>query len=332
MHGPKTPALDSTPAAQRGAWESLCLSAPPSPIADRASALDPPPLASWQSLLELALAEDIGPGDLTSRCVIDADRAGRARIEAREELTVCGLSIAEEVFRRVDASLGVVAAEGVSDGVEAIPGQHLLQIEGRFASILTAERTALNFLGRLCGVASQTQQLVRSVADLPVDLVDTRKTTPGWRLLEKYAVAVGGGVNHRIGLFDALLVKDNHIAAAGSLEEAVRRALANAPDNVAVQVEVESESMADRAVELGCRSLLLDNLPPDAIRRIVARHGKEVVLEASGGIGPTNLRDYAETGVARISMGALTHSVRTADVALEVDLLPDSGRQPSERR
>jgi nicotinate-nucleotide pyrophosphorylase (carboxylating) len=196
-----------------------------------------------------------------------------------------------------------------------------MRIRGRYASILTAERTALNFLGRLCGIATQTRRLVDLVADLPVQLVDTRKTTPGWRLLEKYAVAVGGGSNHRVGLYDAVLVKDNHIAAAGGFDPAVERAVAKAPDGVAVQIEVESEEMADRAVELGCRFLLLDNLSPETIGRIVTRHAPGVVLEASGGIGPDNLRAYAETGVARISMGALTHSVVSADVALEVDLL-----------
>ena len=199
-------------------------------------------------------------------------------------------------------------------------------MSGRYASILTAERTALNFMGRLCGIATQTRRLVDLVTDTPTDLVDTRKTTPGWRLLEKYAVATGGGVNHRIGLFDAVLVKDNHIAAAGSLEAAVERAVQNAPVGVPVQIEVESEAMANRAVELGARFLLLDNLAPATIRRIVEKHAPDIVLEASGGIHEGNLRAYAETGVARISMGALTHSAASADVALEVDLLDQNDR------
>ncbi len=287
-----------------------------------------PPIADWSDLLDLALAEDIGPGDLTSALVVDADRVGRARIEARQELAVCGLRIAGEVFRRVDEDLDVEAIPGIEDGVVAASGQPLLRIHGRYASILTAERTALNFLGRLCGIATQGRKLVDSVSDLATDLVDTRKTTPGWRILEKYAVAIGGGLNHRIGLFDALLVKDNHIAAAGSFDAAVERAVTKAPSGVAVQVEVESEAMADRAVELGCRFLLLDNLDPATIRRIVERHAPEIVLEASGGIGRGNVRDYAETGVARISMGALTHSAISADVALEVDLLPPEGASP----
>lgn len=283
-----------------------------------------PPQAEWQSLLDLALAEDVGPGDLTSRIVVDPERKGRARIEARASLVACGLPIAAAVFRQIDSTLSVQPCDGIREGQRVAAGELLMRIEGRYASILTAERTALNFLGRLCGIATQTRRLVDSLEGRPSSLVDTRKTTPGWRSLEKYAVAVGGGVNHRRGLYDAILVKDNHIAAAGSLDAAVRRALAGAPSGVAVQVEVESEAMADRAIELGCRFLLLDNMQPDAIRRIVARHAPGVLLEASGGIHAGNLRAYADTGVARISMGALTHSVHVADVALEIDLLPNA--------
>lgn len=281
-----------------------------------------PPQADWQGLLDLALSEDIGTGDVTSRAVVDPEREGQARIEARAPLVVCGLPIARAVFRQVDPELAIEIPPGIEDGVRLQAGDVLMRIRGRYASILAAERTALNFLGRLCGVASQTRKLVDSIAGLPSALVDTRKTTPGWRSLEKYAVAVGGGVNHRRGLYDAVLVKDNHIAAAGGLDPAVRRALERTPKGIPVQVEVESEAMADRAVELGCRFLLLDNLDPDTIGRIVARHGQRVLLEASGGIHAGNLRRYAETGVARISMGALTHSVHVADVALEIDLLP----------
>jgi nicotinate-nucleotide pyrophosphorylase (carboxylating) len=284
-----------------------------------------PPIEGWRVLLDLALAEDIGRGDLTSSLVIDADREGQARIEARAKLVVCGLPVVREVFTRVDPSLEIELSPGIRDGSQVGPGCVLMRIRGHYASILTAERTALNFLGRLCGIATQSRHLVDSVADLPVDLVDTRKTTPGWRVLEKYAVAVGGGVNHRVGLFDAILVKDNHIAAAGGFDAAVERAISKAPDGVPVQIEVESEEMAKRAVELGCHFLLLDNLDPETVRRIVQRHAPDVILEASGGIDPTNLRNYAETGIARISMGALTHSVQSADVALEIDLLdPES--------
>jgi nicotinate-nucleotide pyrophosphorylase (carboxylating) len=286
-----------------------------------------PPSEEWRVLLDLALAEDVGRGDLTSQLVVDADRAGRAQIEARGDMTVCGLPIAAEVFARVDPGLEIETPPEIADGCLVEAGRVLMRIEGRYASILTAERTALNFLGRLCGIATQSRHLVDRVADLETDLVDTRKTTPGWRVLEKYAVAVGGALNHRIGLFDAVLVKDNHIAAAGGLDAAVERALSKTPDGIPVQIEVESEAMADRAVELGARFLLLDNLDPETIRRIVERHAPGVVLEASGGIGPSNLRAYAETGIARISMGALTHSVISSDVALELELVEGSSAE-----
>ncbi len=284
-----------------------------------------PPRESWVPLVEMAIAEDVGAGDLTSELVVDAERLGQARIEARAPMVVCGLAIAEEVFHQLDPKLRVERESGIEDGVRLVVPAPLLGVCGRSQSILVAERTALNFLGRLCGIATQTRSLVDRVADLKVDLVDTRKTTPGWRRLEKYAVAVGGGINHRVGLFDAVLVKDNHIAAAGSLDAAVERALAKAPPGVAVQVEVESSSMADRAVELGCSYLLLDNMTPETIQKIVERHAPRILIEASGGIGPENLRRYAETGVARISMGALTHSVVSADVALELNVLPAEG-------
>lgn len=290
-----------------------------------------PPREEWRVLLDVALAEDIGPGDLTSRLVVDVDREGRARIEARAPMVVCGLPVLHEVFKRVDPDLRIELEEDLSDGCRVEAGRVLMRVSGRYASILTAERTALNFLGRLCGISTQTRELVDLVADLSVDLVDTRKTTPGWRVLEKYAVAVGGGLNHRVGLYDAVLVKDNHIAAAGSLEVAVERAVCKAPQGISVQIEVESEIMADRAVELGARFLLLDNLDPKTTQRIVARHGESVLLESSGGIDRKNLRAYAETGIARISMGALTHSVQSCDVALEIDLLPQSGNQHSAR-
>jgi nicotinate-nucleotide pyrophosphorylase (carboxylating) len=234
------------------------------------------------------------------------------------------------VFEKVDPSLELETPPDVEDGTEVAANRVLLRAHGRYRSILTAERTALNFLGRLCGIATLTRNLVDLVSDLGVALVDTRKTTPGWRVLEKYAVAVGGGINHRVGLYDAVLVKDNHIAAAGSLEVAVERALMKSPPGMRVQIEVESEAMADRAVALGARFLLLDNLDPSTIRRIVERHASDILLEASGGIGPHNLREYAETGVARISMGALTHSVASSDVALEVDLMPADRPRTSE--
>lgn len=275
-----------------------------------------PPLPTWQPLVTAALAEDIGPGDITSEVSIPAYAEGRARIEARETLVVCGLEIAREVFRQVDPDLRFEALVHDSQPVEA--GAALALIEGSMRSILTGERTALNFVTRMSGVANSTRRFVEAVAGTETRIVDTRKTLPGWRTLDKYAVAVGGGVNHRVGLYDGILLKDNHIAAAGGVEAAVKAALALAPSHLRVQVEVESEADAAVAVAAGADFLLLDNLTPEAIRPIVERFGADVTLEASGGVRLENARAYAESGVHRISIGALTHSPRGVDVALEV--------------
>jgi len=275
-----------------------------------------PPRGRWIPLLELALEEDIGPGDVTSRVALDPEAPGRARIEARAPLVVCGLPVAREVFARVDPRIRFQprAAEG-----ERLSGAAVMaEVEGPMASILTAERTALNFLGRLCGIAQLTRRFVEAVAGTETAIVDTRKTLPGWRALDKYAVAVGGGVNHRVGLFDGILLKDNHIAAAGGVEAATKAAIARAPANLRVQVEVEDEIQAEAAIAAGATFLLLDNMPPARIRPLVERFGHRAVLEASGGVVLDNVRDYALTGVHRVSIGALTHSPPAADVALEV--------------
>jgi nicotinate-nucleotide pyrophosphorylase (carboxylating) len=184
--------------------------------------------------------------------------------------------------------------------------------------VLAAERTALNFLGRLCGVATHTRRFVDAVAGTGVEILDTRKTLPGWRVLDKYAVAVGGGRNHRFGLYDALLIKDNHVAAAGGVGAAVRAARAAAPSHLMLQVEVESEAQAAEAIEAGARWLLLDNQTPAQLRLLAERFAGAAVLEASGGVTLANVREIAETGVQRISIGALTHSAPNADVALEL--------------
>jgi len=276
-----------------------------------------PPLDTWIGLLRAALREDVGPCDWTSRVAVAADSRSRARIEARQSLVVCGLAVAERVFHEVAPELRVERCS--DDGTVAGPGAALLRIEGPTRPLLTAERTALNFLQRLCGVATHTADLVARVRGTPARIVDTRKTLPGWRALDKYAVATGGGTNHRMGLYDGILLKDNHIAAAGGVKAAVRAALAAAPGHLRVQVEVESDAQAVEAVEAGADFLLLDNLPPEAVRAVVERLGGQAVLEASGGITRENLRAYAETGVHRISLGALTHSAPAADVALELD-------------
>jgi nicotinate-nucleotide pyrophosphorylase (carboxylating) len=277
-----------------------------------------PPRASWLPLLERALAEDIGTGDATSAAVLAPDASCEAVIEARVPLVVCGLPIAQAAFEAVDAALACEG--GRAEGSATPAGADLLRISGPARSLLAAERTALNFLARLCGIATHTRRFVEAVAGTGVEILDTRKTLPGWRVLDKYAVAVGGGRNHRFGLYDALLIKDNHVAAAGGVGAAVKAARASAPGHLAIQVEVESEAQAAEAIEAGARLLLLDNRSPAELRRLAARFRAHALLEASGGITLANVREVAETGVQRISIGALTHSAPAADVALEVRL------------
>jgi nicotinate-nucleotide pyrophosphorylase (carboxylating) len=272
--------------------------------------------ATWLPLVERALAEDLGSGDVTSNACLPHDLLVAAEIEAREPLVVCGLSVAAACFAAVDASLSVSLLR--SDGDFVPGGAALARIEGNARSVFAGERIALNFLGRLCGVASLTRRYVEAVAGTRARILDTRKTLPGWRALDKYAVAVGGGTNHRFGLYDAVLIKDNHIAAAGGVGAAVKAARAAAPPHLSIQCEVESAAQAAEALEAGAQLLLLDNRTPAELRELVQRFGERAALEASGGVNLANVRAVAETGVHRISIGALTHSAVAADVALEV--------------
>ena len=279
-----------------------------------------PPFPSprnWRTLLELALAEDLGSGDVTTPLVVPETAEGRARIEAREQLVVCGLPLAGAVFELVDPALRFESVR--QDAELAEPGEPLAFVSGSLRAILAAERTALNFLGRMCGVASTARRYVTAVEGTGARIVDTRKTLPGWRALDKYAAAVGGAVNHRSGLFDGILLKDNHVALAGGVALAVKSALAAAPAGLRVQVEVESEADALAAVEAGADFLLLDNCTLPLLRTICERVGARALLEASGGVQLENVRAIAQTGVARISIGRITHSAPAADVALEID-------------
>jgi len=275
-----------------------------------------PPARSWQQLVRLALAEDVGPGDATTPLVVEAGRQGEARIEAREDLVACGIPVARCVFQTLEPALELRSQ--VQEGSTVRAGDLLAELSGELRAILCAERSALNFLYRLCGVATWTRRFVDAVAGTGARIVDTRKTLPGWRVLDKYAVAVGGGVNHRVGLYDGILLKDNHVALAGGVTAAVKAARAAAPANLRVQVEVESELDAVAAIEAGADFLLLDNCHPDQLRRIVARVGDVATLEASGGVSLANVREVAETGVHRISIGSLTHSAPGVDIALEI--------------
>jgi len=275
-----------------------------------------PASRTWMPLVELAVGEDVGAGDATTPLVVSATHHGSAIIEAREALVVCGMEVARAVFAHIDPRLSV--AIRLEDGAVANPGDVVATIDGSLRSILTAERTALNFLMRLCGIATFTRRFVEAVSGTGVRIIDTRKTLPGWRTLDKYATVVGGAQNHRVGLYDGVLLKDNHVAIAGGVGLAVKAALAAAPANLRVQVEVESEQQAHEAVEAGADYLLLDNRTPAEMRRIAAQLGDRATLEATGGVTLESVREHAETGIHRISIGALTHSAPAADLALEM--------------
>jgi nicotinate-nucleotide pyrophosphorylase (carboxylating) len=263
------------------------------------------------------IAEDVGRGDRTTEAVIPPEAVGRARIEAREPALVAGLDIALGCFHA--AGGGVEAKDLAPDGTSVSQGDVVARLEGSLRSILTGERTALNLLARLSGVATLTSRFVAVVSGAPVRIVDTRKTTPGLRALEKYAVRVGGGSNHRHGLDDGVLIKDNHIVAAGSLVEAVRRARAGVPHGLKVEVEVTSLEELDEAVSAGADAVLLDNMSPEQTVESVARAGGKVILESSGGITLDNVKEYAAAGVDLISIGVLTHSAQSIDFALEME-------------
>ncbi len=267
-----------------------------------------------ERIVYAALAEDVGAGDVTTEATVEADALGTAELLLKEQGIVCGLAAVEAVFRALDPDVGFEAL--VEDGT---PVEHLTVVavvSGPLRAILTGERVALNFLGRLSGIATLTRRYVDAVAGTGVAILDTRKTTPGLRLLEKHAVACGGGRNHRFGLDDAVLVKDNHLAAAGSVRAAVER-LRTATD---LPVEVECDTLAQVSDALAAKvdAILLDNMTPDELAAAVALAHGHVRLEASGGVTLENIRAIAEAGVDEISIGALTHSVRSLDVSLEL--------------
>ncbi|HVS51772.1 MAG TPA: carboxylating nicotinate-nucleotide diphosphorylase [Opitutaceae bacterium] len=267
-------------------------------------------------LIDLALDEDAGLGDVTSRAIFSARQRTRAFIEAKQELVVCGLDIAARVFARVEPALKVTLAARDGDRVKS--GARVLHVAGPTAALLTAERTALNFLQRLSGIATQARRFADAVAGTGVRIVDTRKTTPGWRALEKYAVRCGGCFNHRASLGEHVLIKDNHIAAAGSLARAVKLARAAAPHGAKIEVEAKTLAEVKEALRAGAEVILLDNMPPATIRRAVALTAGAAVVEVSGGVTLATLRDYALPGVDVISIGALTHSAVAVDLSLTI--------------
>jgi len=256
------------------------------------------------------LAEDVGAGDLTTNSVIDEDARCQARLLLKEPGVVCGLDAAAAVF----AELGARLEPSAQDGESRKPGP-IGRVEGPAQAVLTAERVALNILGRLSGVATLTREYIDAVEGTGATILDTRKTTPGLRELEKYAVRTGGGQNHRLGLHDAILIKDNHLRLAGSITAAVERARSA---RVPVEVECDTIDQLREALAAGAERILLDNMPPPMLAEAVALTRGRAELEASGGITLDNVRDVAETGVDFISIGALTHSARALDVSLEV--------------
>ncbi|MGI8749455.1 MAG: carboxylating nicotinate-nucleotide diphosphorylase [Thermoleophilaceae bacterium] len=270
-----------------------------------------------EQLIRAALAEDVGTGDLTCAAVVPGDARARGSVSAKQPGTLAGVRVAATVFETVDVGIGVTVVR--DDGASVAPGDAVLELEGPAAGILSAERVALNFLGRLSGVATATREFVDVVEGTRARILDTRKTTPGLRALEKAAVVAGGGVSHRAGLYDAILIKENHVRVAGGVAEAVRRGLAGATDGVWVEVEVESLDELAEALEAGVQRVLLDNMGPEEMREAVARTGGRATLEASGAIGPDSIRAVAETGVDYISVGALTHSAPALDLSLLFD-------------
>lgn len=276
-------------------------------------------LSLIRPLVRAWLAEDVGRGDITSTSVIPSKAYAVARLEARESFVVAGLGVAGLCFEMVSDRPPQWDPK-TEDGQIAAAGDTLARVEGNLRSILTAERTALNVFARLSGVASLTADYAQSLAGTNARLVDTRKTTPGLRVLEKYAVRVGGGSNHRYGLDDGILIKDNHIAAAGGIGPAVRSARSNAHHGLKIEVEVEDLAGLDEALDAGADIVLLDNMTVEEVRKAVEATAGRALLEVSGGMNLDNIEEYARTGVDLISVGALTHSVRSVDVALEVDL------------
>jgi nicotinate-nucleotide pyrophosphorylase (carboxylating) len=279
------------------------------------------PSEALLALARTALREDLGRGDVTSRVTVLEETRARARFVAREELVVSGLEAARAVFFEVggeEMAFETLAREGDRVPVDSV----LAEVEGNARAILAAERVALNLVMRLSGVASLTSRYVEAVAGTGAVITDTRKTTPGLRLLEKAAVRGGGGTSHRAGLDDGVLIKDNHLALAGGVTEAVRRARASSPHLLKIEVEVESLGALEEALRAGADAILLDNMTPEEVREAVGLARKQrhdVLVEVSGGVNLRTVRSYAEAGPDLISVGALTHSAPATDISLEME-------------
>ena len=276
----------------------------------------PPANPTVRALIELALSEDIGSGDITSDLTLPKGARAKAVMSPREEGVAAGLGVAETVFAAVDPTITVTTTH--ADGDPFAAGSSLMTVEGDARSVLTAERTALNFAQILSGIATLTATYVAAVRPLPVRVVDTRKTIPGWRTLSKYAVRMGGGLNHRFGLSDGVLIKDNHIAVVGSVGAAIAAARAGAPHTMRIEVEVDTLDQLDQALEAGADIVLLDNMSLDEMREAVRRTDGRALLEASGGVQLDMLRGIAETGVDIISTRQITVAAPPIDIGFDL--------------
>jgi nicotinate-nucleotide pyrophosphorylase (carboxylating) len=280
-----------------------------------------PNASQVEQLIEQALAEDLGCGDVTTEALVPGPLQGKASIIAKARGIIAGIEVAKQVFLKVDP--GLKSNILIKDGNEIKPGDIVAKIEGNIVSILKAERVALNFLQRLSGIASETARYVHAIKGLPVQITDTRKTTPGLRTLEKYAVRVGGGKNHRMHLGDGVLIKDNHLAALRgqglSIKEIVAKARQKAAPKLKIEIEVRTPEEASEAAEAGVDIIMLDNMNLEDMCQAVQLIKGHALVEASGGITLDSIRAVAETGVDLISIGALTHSAKALDISLELD-------------
>lgn len=269
------------------------------------------------NVIRAALDEDLSlAGDITTRAVVTEDTSARAAIVSHAAATIAGVAAAERVFRLLDHRIEVRREVGDGDRVEA--GVVLVDLDGPAAPILTGERTAINLLSHLSGIATATAELTRLIEGTRARITDTRKTTPGLRMLEKWAVSLGGGVNHRFGLYDAALIKDNHIVAAGGIAAAVGRVRAQVGHTVKIEVEVEDLGQLQELLEVGADVVLLDNMDPPTLRRAVTLVGGRMITEASGNVTAATIREVAETGVDLISVGWITHSAPAVDISLDL--------------
>ncbi|HUS80932.1 MAG TPA: carboxylating nicotinate-nucleotide diphosphorylase [Armatimonadota bacterium] len=273
--------------------------------------------ATVREAVRLALAEDIGPGDITGAVTVEAQVRGRGVFLAKQSGVLAGLDVAAECFRQVDES--VAFERLVGEGERFAAGDHLATVEGPARALLAAERVALNFLQRLCGVATLTRRFADAVEGTRAVIVDTRKTTPGLRALEKAAVLAGGGRNHRFALYDGVLIKDNHIAVAGGVKQAIERARAGAPHTMKIEIEAATLEQVRQALAAGADIIMLDNMDLQTMAEAVALVDGRALVEASGGMTPERVRAVAETGVDLISAGSITHSAPAVDISLEIE-------------